>query len=160
VEDLDASTVGDDDLVALAEGISSIDGNIATSDIDNIVVEQSTRRKRKRQRKLRSDRHRSLASSDATVTFDVSMSIAASIFDGRDDFISTVKTGLRDSVSDGSLMDAIESASDSSTFDGGLSVCCASYTAVIRPTGSPTSPPTSYEESDMWKQEQLDWYEW
>ena len=150
---LNVSRVEEDDLKALAEGIASIDDYIVVDDIDNVAIEQSSGGRR-----LRGERRR-LLDDDVTVTFDVSVSIEDSVWEHRDSFITAVKNGLKAAVSDGSLMGAIESASsDDSPFAGGLAVCCASYTAVIRPTGSPTPQPTKYEESDAYKEEQLDWY--
>ena len=76
---LDASSVTDDDVAALKTGIASIIDGVSASDIDNMqVIDASTRRLGGTATSDRRGLRRRLAMA-ATVAFDVSLSISASV---------------------------------------------------------------------------------
>jgi len=138
MEGLDASSITDDDLDAIAVGLASVLDGVDSDDIYNIKVTDASRRRR------------SLLGSSATVTFDVMVDLSSDdvTFSSADELAESVSSDMDDVASDStSLISAIKSEiAASATDDGATSkwddVTGVSDVETTVNTRSPTMAPT------------------
>mmetsp|Transcript_42894 Transcript_42894/g.115458 ORF Transcript_42894/g.115458 Transcript_42894/m.115458 type:complete len:1055 (+) Transcript_42894:777-3941(+) len=166
MEGLDASLVSDTDLAAIKVGLASIFDGVNATDISNLAVSSAARR-RQRQRRLSLEGrdftgagahggggglggeggdlvNRRLATSSATVSFVVALSIGTSSYSDASSFSDAVESSLTSASSDSSaLVSKIQAATTSSTFDSVTGVSGVVATTAVRPTRAPTVQPSS-----------------
>ena len=144
---LDAASVTDDDISALKTGIASLINGVSGSDIDNMVVTDSSYRRLGAASRPTSSsvpgRHRRLAT-QASVTFDVSLSIGSSTkYDDASEFKASVSSAIESTEDDSTdLVTEIRAAATSTTFDAVPTGSAVTSTSIVVLTRTPSLAPS------------------